>query len=78
MFEPADDDLLPARDRVESALVQVDLAIERVRAGAYGSCQGCGGVIDFQRLLMLPTASRCWPCQQAAERDEQADSLPRH
>ncbi len=78
-LERADDDLLPARDRVEDALVQVDLAIERVQAGAYGRCQGCGGTIDFQRLLMLPTATRCWPCQQAVERDERTtDELPRH
>jgi len=77
-LDRADDDLLPARDRVEDALVEVDLAIERVQAGAYGCCQGCGGAIDFQRLLMLPTASRCWSCQQAAEQHEQTDDLPRH
>lgn len=78
VLERNDDDLLPARLHAEEALVQVGLAFERMRGGAYGSCRGCGGVIDFQRLLALPTAERCWPCQQAVERRERADSQPRH
>ena len=77
-LDRADDDLLPARDRVEDALVEVGMAIERAQDGAYGCCRSCGGAIDFQRLLMLPTATRCWPCQQAVEQHERTDDLPCH
>jgi Prokaryotic dksA/traR C4-type zinc finger len=65
-----DDDLLPARQWVEHGLVEVEHALERVRRGCYGRCQRCGGCIDFERLLALPTAERCWPCQQSAEAEE--------
>lgn len=64
---PRDDDLLPDEQRVEQGLVEVGLALERIDRGSYGQCQCCGGRIDFERLLVLPTAARCWPCQQAAE-----------
>lgn len=57
-----DDDLLPARQHVEDGLVAVDVALENMRRGGYGRCAGCGGEIDFQRLLVLPTATCCWRC----------------
>lgn len=57
-----DDDLVPARQHVEDGLVAVDLALQNMRRGDYGRCAGCGGEIDFQRLLVLPTATRCWRC----------------
>ncbi|MBL8318790.1 MAG: TraR/DksA C4-type zinc finger protein [Burkholderiaceae bacterium] len=62
-----DDDLLPARQHVEDALVQVTQALERAERGRYGLCVCCNRPIDFQRLLVHPAAARCWPCQQAAE-----------
>jgi RNA polymerase-binding transcription factor DksA len=68
----ADDDLLPARQHVEDALVQVSLALERVERGRYGVCICCGKPIDFQRLLVHPAAARCWPCQQDAEAASEA------
>jgi RNA polymerase-binding transcription factor DksA len=66
----ADDDLLPAPQRIEEGLVQVALALHRANGSRYGVCVNCGGSIDFQRLLAHPAATRCWPCQQAAEAAE--------
>jgi DnaK suppressor protein len=63
----SDDDLSPPRQRIEDALVEVNLALERMAAGRYGVCQGCAGHIDFERLLAHPAAALCWPCQQSAE-----------
>lgn len=63
-----DDDLLPARERLETSLVEVSMALERAQQGRLGLCLRCGGGIDFQRLLVHPSASLCWPCQEAAER----------
>lgn len=68
----ADDDLLPARERLEESLVEVSMALERARQGRLGHCMRCGGGIDFQRLLVLPSAARCWPCQEAVELDATA------
>lgn len=70
-----DDDLLPAQQWVEQALVEVELAAQRVERGGYGRCLCCGARIDFERLLALPTATRCWTCQQSAEAEEEP---PRH
>lgn len=63
----ADDDLLPAQQRLEASLVEVSMALERARQGRLGCCARCGGAIDFQRLLVHPGAALCWPCQEAAE-----------
>lgn len=64
---PVDDDLMPARQQIENALVEVNLALERARAGQYGCCSSCGKRIDLERLLAHPAATTCWPCQEAVE-----------
>lgn len=64
-----DDDLLPARERLEESMVQVTMALDRARQGRLGQCARCGGTIDFERLLAHPSALLCWPCQEAAEHD---------
>lgn len=69
-----DDDLLPARQRLEDAMVEVDQAIGRIKTGHYGRCVACERRIDFQRLLAHPSATHCWPCQQLLEQVE-ADPL---
>lgn len=69
----ADDDLLPAGERIEESMLQVSMALERARQGRLGRCARCGGAIDFERLLAHPSASLCWPCQEAAERDSAAN-----
>jgi hypothetical protein len=64
---PVDDDLMPAQQQIENALVEVNLALERARTGQYGRCSACGNRIDLERLLAHPAATTCWPCQEAAE-----------
>jgi RNA polymerase-binding transcription factor DksA len=68
-----DEDLLPERQQIENALVAVNLALERAGTGQYGFCRGCGGRIDFERLLAHPAATTCWPCQEAAEDKRRAE-----
>jgi RNA polymerase-binding transcription factor DksA len=62
-----DDDLLPARQHVEDALVEVDLALQRMRCQRFGLCIACGGAIELERLIAHPAAARCWNCQQLNE-----------
>jgi DnaK suppressor protein len=54
------------RDLAE--LRQVEAALDRLDAGAYGDCADCGESIAWDRLLAQPAAERCAPCQGAFER----------
>jgi len=42
---------------------QVERALERVREGGYGICEGCGHRIPAARLKFQPAATRCVECQ---------------
>jgi DnaK suppressor protein len=42
-------------------------ALERVRAGTYGSCEVCGGRIPEARRRALPDVTTCVQCQESAE-----------
>lgn len=43
-------------------LAELDRALERIAAGAFGRCQRCGEPIPPERLLARPAASTCMPC----------------
>jgi RNA polymerase-binding protein DksA len=51
----------------ERVLAQVDAALARFEAGAYGVCERCGQQIDPARLKALPYALLCMNCQQRSE-----------
>ena len=42
---------------------QVERALERLREGSYGICEGCGRRIPEARLRYQPAATRCVECQ---------------
>jgi DnaK suppressor protein len=42
---------------------QVERALERLRDGAYGICEGCGRRIPEARLRFQPASTRCVECQ---------------
>ena len=46
----------------------VELARKRIDSGAYGECVSCGYPIPFERLMAIPSAERCAPCQENFER----------
>ena len=70
---PEDTDLAQAlSDRETSDLLvhlldqnreQVERALERLREGTYGICEGCGRRIPEARLSYQPAATRCVECQ---------------
>jgi DnaK suppressor protein len=43
-------------------LAEVDEALERLRLGAYGICEGCGQAIAEARLDAQPAARACISC----------------
>jgi DnaK suppressor protein len=46
---------------------QVEAALERIEAGEYGECLGCGEQIEAGRLGAKPEAAFCLECQTRRE-----------
>jgi DnaK suppressor protein len=47
-------------------VVEVDAAMKRLESGAYGTCEGCDGVIGAGRLEVRPVARTCIQCAAAS------------
>lgn len=50
---------------VSGSIRDVDLALAKLEAGTYGTCERCGEPIPPARLEARPTASRCVGCADA-------------
>lgn len=48
---------------LESALRDIDNALDRIKKGAYGSCKYCKKEIGEKRLLARPVANTCIACK---------------
>ena len=65
-----------ANDEISSQLVeiesrelgQIEHALQRIAAGAYGRCEFCSGKISEARLNALPYTNSCIDCQRENER----------
>lgn len=55
-------------------LENIEYALERLKAGRYGVCEGCGTDIPTARLQALPYATTCIHCQRNAERSHPAEA----
>jgi DnaK suppressor protein len=55
-------------------LARIENALERMRQGQYGVCEGCQCSIPIARLNALPYATLCIKCQREAEREGSAGS----
>jgi DnaK suppressor protein len=68
-LDSAQDEINSQLAEVESReLANIEKALERMRQGAYGSCEGCENNIPLARLQALPYATLCIDCQREAER----------
>ncbi len=45
-------------------LRKIDAALERINTGEFGTCQACEEPIPRKRLLAIPWADLCVPCQE--------------
>lgn len=52
------------RDEIDRKLAEVERALDRVSAGTYGTCTGCGLMIDTDRLTVDPVVEFCVDCQR--------------
>lgn len=50
-------------------LADIDDAIERIDAGRFNVCDGCGREIGVRRLSIQPWTSHCVACQRELERE---------
>ena len=67
-LDSVQDELSSQLAEVESReLAQIDKALERMREGTYGSCEGCECKIPIARLQALPYATLCIKCQRELE-----------
>jgi DnaK suppressor protein len=72
-LDSAQDEISSQLAEVESReLTHIETALERMRAGNYGSCDGCGSAIPLARLQALPYATMCIQCQREAEKSGDA------
>ena len=46
---------------------ELDLALEKIEDGSYGTCEDCGDVITTARLEAMPTARLCIECKAQQE-----------
>ena len=49
------------------ALIDIELALARMRTGDYGCCRVCGTAIPLAVLEAIPKTTLCLVCQQATE-----------
>jgi RNA polymerase-binding protein DksA len=55
------------RERDRHQLEEIQRALAKIAAGAYGLCEGCRAPIDVGRLLATPEARRCVECERGLE-----------
>ena len=68
-LDSAQDEISSQLAEVESReLANVENALERMRTGNYGVCEGCGCKIPMARLNALPYATYCIQCQRETEK----------
>lgn len=67
-LDSAQDEISSQLAEVESReLASIDQALERMRSGSYGTCEGCNASIPLARLQALPYATCCIECQRKLE-----------
>jgi len=54
-------------DNAELIVREIDLALERLEAGTYGTCLNCGRPIPAERLSAVPYAVLCLACRREEE-----------
>jgi len=68
-LDSVQDEISSQLAEVESReLARIENALERMRNGQFGVCEGCGCAIPMARLNALPYATHCIKCQRELER----------
>lgn len=51
------------KDQLDRRIIQTRKALTRIKLGKYGSCEVCGKMIDTDRLMVYPDATKCISCE---------------
>ncbi|PIQ70269.1 hypothetical protein COS55_01475 [Candidatus Shapirobacteria bacterium CG03_land_8_20_14_0_80_40_19] len=52
------------RKEIDKTLIQIRKALTRIKIGKYGICEDCGKMIDTDRLMVFPAATKCVLCEK--------------
>lgn len=52
------------RNEIDKKRIQIRKALTRIKIGKYGICENCGKMIDTDRLMVFPEATRCVTCEK--------------
>ena len=63
-------------DSKREEIMNIDEALDRLRRGSYGQCQGCGEPIDIARLELRPNTRFCIDCKTKMEKVENLKAGP--
>ena len=55
---------LPVEYSLELRLRDIEIALKKIKKGAYGACENCGKEIGEERLMIYPEARLCRECQE--------------
>jgi RNA polymerase-binding transcription factor DksA len=55
---------LALRSELDKRIIEVRKSLTRVKVGKYGICENCGKMIDTDRLMIYPEATRCVTCEK--------------
>lgn len=64
-------------ERGKKELTEIDLALERLKAGTYGNCELCQKQIAIKRLTVLPVTRLCRKCAYQYEKAQEIRHRPR-
>jgi len=56
------------KTEIDRMIVQTKKAMTRIKLGKYGMCEVCGSMIDTDRLMVFPEATKCTSCQKKKEK----------
>ncbi len=61
---------LRLRDRERHLLMKIEVALNKIEEGSFGTCELCEEPIEMKRLEARPVADLCIRCKEAQEREE--------
>ncbi|KKQ75853.1 MAG: Transcriptional regulator, TraR/DksA family [Candidatus Woesebacteria bacterium GW2011_GWB1_38_5b] len=56
------------KDQLDRRIIQTRKALTRIKIGKYGICEVCGSMIDTDRLMAYPEATKCINCERKSHR----------
>lgn len=52
------------KEQLDRRIIQTRKALTRIMVGKYGICEVCGSMIDTDRLMAYPEATKCINCEK--------------